>query len=68
MKEEGLNSQAELIGFGDQLDKRHKEERRVGTSLVVEWLRLHPFNAGGTGSVPGQGTKILCAVCCDLNK
>ena len=37
MKEkEGLKSQAELIGFGDQLDKRHKEERRVGTSLVVE--------------------------------
>lgn len=30
MKEkEGLDSQAELIGFGDQLDKRHKEERRV---------------------------------------
>jgi len=46
MKEkEALKSQVELIGFGDQLDKRHKE-RRVGTSLVVEWLRLHPFNAG----------------------
>ena len=31
----------------------------VGTSLVVQWLRLHALNAGGIGSVPGWGTKIL---------
>ena len=30
----------------------------VGTSLVVQWLQLCPSNAGGTGSIPGQGTKI----------
>ena len=29
-----------------------------GTSLAVQWLRLHASNAGGTGSIPGQGTKI----------
>ena len=29
-----------------------------GTSLVVQWLRLCAPNAGGTGSIPGQGTKI----------
>jgi len=29
-----------------------------GTSLVVQWLRLCAPNAGGTGSVLGQGTKI----------
>ena len=29
-----------------------------GTSLVVQWLRLHAPNAGGPGSIPGQGTKI----------
>ena len=29
-----------------------------GTSLVVQWLRLHGPNAGGTGSIPGQGTNI----------
>ena len=52
-EKEGLNSQAELIRFGDQLDKRHKEGRRIGTSSVDEWLRLHTFNAGATGSVPG---------------
>ena len=29
-----------------------------GTSLAVQWLRLHPSTAGGTGSIPGWGTKI----------
>ena len=33
-------------------------ERR-GTSLVVQWLRLHTSSAVGLGSIPGQGTKIL---------
>ena len=26
-----------------------------GTSLVVQWLRLHAPNSGGLGSIPGQG-------------
>ena len=30
----------------------------MGTSLVVQWLRLHASTAGGGGSIPGQGTKI----------
>ncbi|TEA31318.1 hypothetical protein DBR06_SOUSAS710082, partial [Sousa chinensis] len=25
-------------------------------SLVVQWVRLHSPNAGGPGSIPGQGT------------
>ena len=29
----------------------------LGTSLVVRWLRLHTPNAGGLGSIPGQGTR-----------
>ena len=28
------------------------------TSLAVQWLRLHTSTAGGTDSIPGQGTKI----------
>ena len=28
------------------------------TSLVVQWVRLQASIAGGTGSIPGQGTKI----------
>ena len=27
-----------------------------GTSLVVQWLRLHTPNAGSLGSISGQGT------------
>ena len=30
--------------------------QRLGTSLAVQWLRLCASNAGGTGSIPGQGT------------
>ena len=34
-----------------------KNDWRGGTSLVVQWLRLHAPNAGGMGSIPGQGTR-----------
>ena len=34
-------------------DKKNK----IGTSLVVQWLRLHAPNAGGPRSIPGQGTR-----------
>ena len=44
------------------------QNNRLGTSLVVQWLRLSGPNPGGLGSIPGQGTgshmlqlKILCA-------
>ena len=29
-----------------------------GTSLAVQWLMLRRFQCRGTGSIPGQGTKI----------
>ena len=29
----------------------------LGTSLVVQWLRLGTPNTGGPGSIPGQGTR-----------
>ena len=35
-----------------------------GISPVVQWLRLHASNAGGMGSIPGQGTKIPHASQC----
>ena len=28
-----------------------------GTSLVVQWLKLHSPNAGGPDSIPGQGIR-----------
>ena len=33
----------------------------VGTSLAVQWLRLHASTAGGMGSIPGERTRILHA-------
>ena len=38
--------------------KRAASKIQPGTSLVVQWLRLHASNAGGAGSIPGRGTKI----------
>ena len=38
------------------------------TSLVVQWLRLRASTAGGMGSIPGWGTKILHAVWRGQNK
>ena len=35
-----------------------------GISLVVQWLGLWAPTAGGTGSIPGQGTKILQDMWC----
>ena len=29
----------------------------LGTSLLVQWPRLYSVNAGGMGSIPGQGTR-----------
>ena len=39
-----------------------------GTSLAVQWLRLCPSSAGGMGSIPSRGTKILHAVRCGQEK
>jgi len=41
------------------------EINNLRTSPAVQWLRLHASNAGGSGSVPGQGTNIVYAA---LNK
>ena len=35
-----------------------------GNSLVVQWLRLRAFTAGGPSLIPGRGTKTLQAAWC----
>ena len=35
------------------------QESVSGTSLAVQWLRLHASNAEDVGSISGWGTKIL---------
>ena len=32
-------------------------ERQWGSSPALQWLRLHAFKAGSSGSIPGQGIK-----------
>ena len=34
-----------------------RKELVLGASLVVHWLRLQVPSAGGSGSIPGQGTR-----------
>ena len=34
----------------------------LGTSLVVQWLKLGTSNAGGKVLIPGQRTKIPCGM------
>ena len=36
-----------------------QEGEVLGTSVVVQWLKLCVSNAGALGSLPGQGTKVL---------
>ena len=33
------------------------KKSQIGTSLVVQWVRLQAPNIGGLGSIPGQGTR-----------
>ena len=40
------------------------KKQNIGTSLAVQCLRLHAPNAGGMGSIPDWGTKILHATRC----
>ena len=47
------------------------KKKTLGTSQVVQYLRLHAPNAGGLGSIPGQGTgshKPQLIVCIDQLK
>ena len=41
-------------------------EEDTGTSLAVQWLRLHTSTAGGMGSIPGQGRS--CMPCSQKKK
>ena len=38
------------------LDWRFRKSHS-GTSLVVQWVRLHASSAGGPGSISGRGTR-----------
>ena len=46
----------------EEMRRNITEINKLGTSLVVQWLRLRASTAGGTGLIPGWGTKIPHAV------
>ena len=43
--------------FLPSLPPTHLLISNIGTSLVVQWVTLRAPNAGGPGSIPGQGTR-----------
>ena len=45
-----------LAGLSDDMSLQERND--PGTSLVVQWWGPRAFTAGGTSSLPGQGTKI----------
>ena len=44
-----------IVLYGIEKVKFSIKRCQPGTSLVVQWVRLHTPNAGGLGSVSGQG-------------
>ena len=44
------------------------EAIQPGTSLVIQWLRLHTFSAGDVDMIPGWAAKIPHAVQHDSKK
>ena len=56
------NSQfSNLNIFNPQVDMDSRSKLLLGTSLVVQWLRLPAFTVGGAGSIPDGGSEILHA-------
>ena len=50
------------------LDRLFLRRNNSGTSLVVQWLELCTSTAGGTGLIPGWGTKIPHSTWCSQKK
>ena len=46
------------LGFLQGQTRESFEQQYCGTSVVVQWLGLYAFTAGGTGWIPSWGTKI----------
>ena len=47
----------EWVDSESQNEEINQNLQCLGTSLVVQWLRLRTPNAGGLGSIPGQGSR-----------
>ena len=49
------------LGSIDSTNHNQFQNKSIGTSLAVQWLTLCPSTTGGTGLIPEEATKILCA-------
>ena len=54
-----MSSDAPSSSF--MMSNTHGNNINVYPFLAVQWLGLHASTAGGVGSTPGQGTRILAA-------
>ena len=52
-----LGLEINIIQRGKKVQLSEDSAKNLGTSLVVQWLRLHASSAGTPGLIPGQGTK-----------
>ena len=53
-----------LLEIRNKVKTVKEKKSKLGTSPVVQWLRLWASTAGGMGSIPGWGTKVPHAVQC----
>ena len=53
-----------LMNHSSFIDLQMASKILLGTSLVIQWLRLQASSARGVGSIPGQGNEdpTYCAV------
>ena len=51
----GTRREGEMLGH--QTKDIQTQRHHHGISLVVQWLRLHVYNAGGPGSITGRGAR-----------
>ena len=54
---EGSNNMKANIKTRTFVRNKDHLKMELGTTLVVQWVRLHAPNVGGPSSIPGRGTR-----------
>ena len=52
-----LGALSRSVGYCGKVYRGRSRRTSLRTSLVIQWLRLCTPNAGGLGSIPGQGAR-----------
>ena len=56
VRDRDSEGERETYKWRTEPEKQGETKKRSGTSLVIQWLRLHASNTGAPGSIPDQGT------------